>query len=678
MRLLLFSFLLSSMAALAPTDTSSAQEADEKVGLNFRDTDIRIVAQAMGDYTGKTILLDQRVKGKLTIIASGLVPRGLVYDIFLSSLRLNGFTAVDSGSVIKIIPEAEAKSNSGEVYGEKPEADGDRAVTQVYQLQKERASDLATALKPLMGPNGAITAYDNTNTLVIADYAGNIRRLDRILANLDQWPPSSLEVIPLKHISAGEFIAMYDRIYLSKASAADGPGAVQGAKQAVGHGAKFSIVADTRTNSLIVRSEHPAIMERIRDLAGKIDTPASIKSSIHYVKLNFADAKAVASALNGVMGAQAPAGASAQGGGKGGEDTGRVSIQADEQTKALLISAPDALFESLKSMIEKLDSRRKQIYVEALIAEISSDKAAELGVQWQSIRGFDSARDTSMTGVGSVNLGPRGSAISDLAAPGGLGSGLSVGIISGTLALADGTVIPNILALAHALETISNANILSTPTLLALDNEQAKIIVGQNVPLVTGSYASTGSQQNSVNPFQTYDRKDIGLTLRIKPQISDHGTIRLDIYQEVSSLLPVTVKTGASDVVTNKRSLESTVLVEDGQIIVLGGLIQDNLSDSVNKVPILGDLPILGQLFRYETRRRVKTNLMVFLRPFIVKRPNDLSETTSNSYDYIMGEQGDIKVGGSFLLSNAPDPRLPPLGKSAISHEKEIEKEPAP
>lgn len=677
MRPLLFSFLLSAVASLLPANPSSAQESGEKVGLNFRDADIRIVAQAMGDYTGKTILLDQRVKGKLTIISTGLVPRELVYDIFLSSLRLNGFTAIETGAVIKIIPEAEAKSSSGEIYEEKLEADGDRAVTQVYQLQKERASDLAAALKPLMGQNGAITAYDNTNTLVIADFAGNIKRLDRIIAGLDQWPSLNIEVLPLKHISAAEFIGMYDRIYLSKGSATDGPGAALGAKQAVGQGVRFSLVADTRTNSLIVRAEHPAVMERIRDLAGKIDTPASIKSSIHYVKLNFADAKAVASALNGVIGAQATVGTSAQGGGKGGEDSGRVSIQADEQTKSLLISAPDALFESLKSMIEKLDSRRKQIYVEALIAEISSDKASELGVQWQSIRGFDSARDPSMTGVGSVNLGPRGSAISDLAAPGGLGSGLSVGIISGTLSLADGTVIPNILALAHALETVSNANILSTPTLLALDNEQAKIIVGQNVPLVTGSYSSTGGQQNSVNPFQTYDRKDIGLTLRIKPQISDLGTIRLDIYQEVSSLLPITVKTGASDVVTNKRSLESTVLVEDGQIIVLGGLIQDNLSDSVNKVPILGDLPIIGQLFRYETRRRVKTNLMVFLRPFIIQRPNDLNEATSKSYDYVMNEQGDIKVGGSFLLSNAPDPKLPPLGKSPVAHEKEIKREPA-
>ncbi|MBF0290879.1 MAG: type II secretion system secretin GspD [Nitrospinae bacterium] len=676
MRILFFLFLLSGLASVLPADTLSAQEAGEKVGLNFRDADIRIVAQAMGDYSGRTILLDQRVKGKLTIIATGLVPREIVYDIFLSSLRLNGFAAIESGAVIKIIPEAEARSNAGEVYEGTVEADGDRAVTQIYALQKERASDLATALKPLMGPNGVISAYDSANTLVIADYAGNVRRLDRIISNLDQWPPLSLEVVPLKHVSAGEFIAMYDRIYLSKAASADGTGAAQAPKQAVGQGAKFSIVADTRTNSLVIRSEHSAVMERIRDLAGKIDTPASIKSSIHYVKLNFADAKAVASALNGVIGGQASAGSS-PGGPKGGEDQGRVMIQADEQTKALLISAPDALFESLKSMIEKLDSRRKQIYVEALIAEISSDKAAELGVQWQSIRGFDGSREPSMTAVGSANLGPKGSGISDLASPAALGSGLSVGIISGTLALADGTVIPNILALAHALETVSSANILSTPTLLALDNEQAKIIVGQNVPLVTGSYASTGAQQNSVNPFQTYDRKDIGLTLRIKPQISDHGTIRLDIYQEVSSLLPITVKTGASDVVTNKRSLESTVLVEDGQIIVLGGLIQDNLSDSVNKVPILGDLPILGQLFRYETKRRVKTNLMVFLRPFIIQRPNDLSGTTSNSYEYIMGEQGDVKVGGSFLLSNAPDPKLPPVGKSPIAHEKEITREQA-
>jgi general secretion pathway protein D len=331
-------------------------------------------------------------------------------------------------------------------------------------------------------------------------------------------------------------------------------------------------------------------------------------------------------------------------------------IQADAATNSIIIIAPDAIYNDLRAALEKLDVRRAQVYIEALIAEITAQKAAEFGIQWQSLSGLG---QTSTTGFGGTNFGPQTQNILGLSSiPPIVGQGLNIGIVRGTIALPNGTQILNIGALVRALETDTNANILSTPTLLTLDNEEARIVVGQNVPFITGQYAISGAA-TTPTPFQTIERRDVGLTLRIKPQISEGGSVRLQIYQEVSSVDNTTV-TNPGGVTTNKRSVESTVLVDDGQIVVIGGLIQDTVGDSVQKVPVLGDLPGIGGLFQYKTRSRTKTNLMVFLRPTLVRDAQRADPFTSERYDYILGEQGKAKPAPSAVLPNFPSPTLPP------------------
>jgi general secretion pathway protein D len=332
-------------------------------------------------------------------------------------------------------------------------------------------------------------------------------------------------------------------------------------------------------------------------------------------------------------------------------------IQADAATNSIIITAPDAIYNNLRAVVEKLDVRRAQVYVEALIAEITADKAAEFGVQWQDLSG---ASGNSGKLFGGTNFGTSSQNILGISQnPTSAGQGLNLGVIKGTITVG-GTQILNLGLLVRALETDANANILSTPTLLTLDNEEAKIVIGQNVPFITGSY-TTSSSSSTATPFQTIERKDVGLTLKIKPQISEGGAVRLQISQEVSS---VDSTTNASGIITNKRSVDSMVLVNDGQIVVIGGLIQDTVNDGVSKVPGMGDLPVIGSLFRYNTRTRNKTNLMVFLRPTVLRSADRANALTNDRYDYIIGEQLKAKSAPS-LLPDFGTPSLPPRQSAA-------------
>ncbi len=331
-------------------------------------------------------------------------------------------------------------------------------------------------------------------------------------------------------------------------------------------------------------------------------------------------------------------------------------IQADAATNSIIITAPDAIYKDLRAAIEKLDARRAQVYVEALIAEITADKAAEFGIQWQSLSGAGRS-DGATRGFGGTNFGGTGQNIIGIAAsPGTAGRGLNVGVVNGRVTIPGVGEIINLGVLLRALETDNNANILSTPTLLTLDNEEARIIIGQNVPFITGQYALTGAA-TTPTPFQTIERRDVGLTLRIKPQISEGGTVRLQIYQEVSSVDNTTIN--PAGVTTNKRAVESTVLVDDGKIVVIGGLIQDTVTDGIEKVPFLGDLPLLGALFQYKTRAHKKTNLMVFLRPTIMRAAESTDGVTGDRYDYILREQEKVKPAPSAVLPDVPSPTLP-------------------
>lgn len=619
--------------------TSVAREED-KITLNFVNTDIESVIKAVGMISGKNFIIDPRVKGTINIVSSSPVSKDLTYQILLSALRLQGFSAIENGSVVRIIPEADAKQSSTPVSDRNNTVSGDKIITQVYPLRYESASQLIPVLRPLIGPNNTIVAYPNTNTLVMTDYADNIRRLNKIIDAIDQPNNGEFITLQLTYASAVDLAHMLNKLFAETAA----PG------MAAEVGRRVQITADARTNSLLVRGDNPALMARARSLVIGLDVPTSSAGNIHVVYLRNAEAPKLAQTLRAIMSGDTTAAAAPA---AGGVPTGGAGVvQADVATNSLIITAPDNLYNTLRAVIDKLDARRAQVYVEALIAEVTTDKAAEFGIQWQNMSGLNG---TTPSVIGGTNMGGVGTNIIGAATNiSTVGRGINIGIVKGQVNIPGVGLVANLGVLARALQADANANILSTPNLLTLDNEEAKIVIGKNVPFVTGQYAQTGTAATAT-PFQTIERKDVGLTLRVKPQISEGGTVRLQIYQEVSSI--DTLTTNTAGVVTNKRSIDSTVLVDDGRIIVLGGLIQDDVKDSEEKVPILGDIPILGNLFKYQKRQQVKTNLMVFLRPFVLKNADASATITGDRYEYIRNLQNQERLTGSLL----PDMKMPVL-----------------
>jgi len=638
---------------------AGARAADEPVTLNFVNADIEAVAAAIGKITNRNFLIDPRVRGTINVVSARPVPASQVYAIFLSALRLQGFAAVDSGGVTKILPEADAKLHLGGAAGRT--GAGDRLQTQVYPLRFTSASQLMPVLRPIISPNNTIAAFAGNNSLVITDYADNLRRIERIIEAVDRPGGGEPLVLPLRHASAADVLQTVNRIL---ADSAAGPAGQAGGADAA---ARLYLALDQRTNSIVVRSENPARVEQVRSLVRQLDVQTGSAANVHVIYLKNAEATRVAQTLRGILSGEAPpvatpvASTGAQAGGQGGAAQPAAPqggmVQADPASNALLISAPDAVFAHIRAIVEKLDVRRAQVYVEALIVEITADKAAEFGIQWQSVPDLSSP---DSRGIGGTNFSGTGSGANIIDAAinlGTLGPGINVGVVRGQVTIPGVGTVTNLAMLARALETDANANILSTPNLLTLDNEEARIVIGQNVPFITGQYAQTGSA-TTATPFQTIERRDVGLTLRVKPQISEGGTVRLQIYQEASS---VRDSTNAAGVITDKRAIESTVLVDDGQIVALGGLVQDSTRAGVEKVPLLGDIPLLGLLFRYETRRQSKTNLMVFLRPVVLRDGLSYGGLTAERYRQMLGEQKASKPEPHPVLPEYPAPELPPL-----------------
>lgn len=633
---------------------------EEKVSLNFVNADIEEVVKAVSHITGRNFLIDPRVKGTINIVSSTPVPVSLAYDILLSALRLQGFASVESGGVTKVMPEADAKLFIGAASDTR--GTGDKLVTRVYVLRYESAVQLVPILRPLIAPNNIVTAYPNSNILVVTDYASNLKRIEQIVESIDQPSAEAPVVIPLKRASAMDMAQTINRL-LQEGPAAPGGG---DANQ------RFVLTADARTNSLLLRTDNPARLARVRELAEKLDVDTGAPGNMHVVYLKNAEATKVAQTLRAVISGEvslpgippvsnAPVAAAGAPAATATAPSGVGMIQADAASNALIITAPGAIYNNLRAVVEMLDVRRAQVFVEALIVEVTADKAAEFGVQWQSLNGINQPGAQVIGGTNFGTQGPGGNIISAASNIGTIGNGLNIGIVRGTTTIPGLGTVLNLGMLARFLENDANANILSTPNLLTLDNEEAKIIIGQNVPFITGSYAQTGST-TTASPFQTIERKDVGLTLRIKPQISEGGAVKMQIYQEVSSVQPQaqTIQL-AQGVITNKRSLESIVLVDDGQIIVLGGLVQDSVSVGEDKVPLLGDIPLLGNLFRHETRRRTKTNLMVFIRPYVLRTAEASQGLTENRYEYLRGEQKSSQVPSRALLPDMPAPQVPPL-----------------
>jgi general secretion pathway protein D len=659
--------LASALALLAwpvGAQTTPVSKPGEPATLNFSNADIESVARTMAVITGYNLVVDPRVKGTLTLVTDKPVSRVTAMNQFLAALRLQGFTMVESAGLYKVIPEADAKLQSGALNlddGVASKVVGNQITTQIFKLNFEQAANLVPVLRPLISPNNTINANAGNNSLVITDYADNLRRLARIIAAMDVSNATEVEVLPLKHAIAVDLAPLVLRLVESGSAPAAGAGQADNTF-------KTLLIAEPRSNSLLLRAANAARVALVKSLVEKLDQPEAQGSTdpagnIHVVYLKNADATKLAATLRAAMSGEVRTPTSTPSGAPAGASTAAAAsstggqVQADAATNSLIITAPDPQYRQLRAVIDKLDARRAQVFVESLIAEVSVDKAAEFGVQWQGALGKSG---DSLIGLLGSNFGSGGSNIINLAT-GAASSTVapSRGLNVGALKQTNGVYVLGFLA--RFLEESGSGNVLSTPNLLTLDNEEAKIVIGQNVPFVTGQFTNTGAGSgSSVNPFQTIERKDVGLTLKVKPQISENGTVKLAIYQEVSSVQASTLN-ASNGPTTNKRTIESNVLVDDGAIVVLGGLLQDEYSGSQEKVPGLGDVSFFGNLFKSETRSRKKTNLMVFLRPVVVRDAAASDRLSMDRYDLMRSGLKEAQPLPNQVLPINEAAVLPPL-----------------
>ena len=731
LHLIAASALLTGVSSQIHAQTSGQRAGSvrpsEPVTLNFANADIEAVARTMATITGKNVVVDPRVKGQITLVTENAVQPNAAFQQFLAALRLQGFTVVESAGLYKVVPEADAKLQTGNVSVSQGGAGGTPAggqiVTQIFKLNFENAANLVPVLRPLISPNNTINVNPGNNSLVITDYADNLQRLARIVAAMDVSNASDVEVIPLQHAIATDLAPLVSR--LIEGGSATATGTAQGVAQGqTDNSFKTTLLAEPRSNALIVRAANPARVALVRSLVAKLDQPAAPGSSaasgnIHVVYLKNADAVKLATTLRAALGSAGGSGTSSSGGtgtgnlsggltrtgasglgqtsglgnstnasgnagglGSSGLGTGQGSsgssdanqpstggiIQADPTTNSLIISAPEPLYRQIRAVIDKLDGRRAQVLIESLIVEVSASKVAEFGIQWQGVLG----NYGSTLGVLGNNSSVAGRNILDLALAAATGNVTSIASAKPAAGM-NLAVAPRINgkyylgALANFLENTGDANVLSTPNLLTLDNEEAQIIIGNNVPFVTGSYANTGGSGGAVNPFTTVERKDVGLMLRVRPQINENGTVKLTMYQEVSKVAESTLS-NANGPSTSKRSIESTVLVDDGSVIVIGGLLEDSYALGQDKVPVMGDLPVVGGLFRNEKRTRQKTNLMVFLRPMVIRDSATSDALMVDRYEAIRALQQSTQPAPSTMMGGVSEaPVLPPLPAPASS-----------
>lgn len=693
-----------------PNRRQPAVKPSTPVTLNFVNTDIEAVSRAMSAAMGKPILVDPRVKGTMTLTAEQPVPVQEAYLSYLAALRGLGFAMVDAGGILKLVPEAEAKLQTGSVsVGGESRQRGDQIVTQIFKLSHENANNLVAVLRPLITPNNTINANPGNNSLVITDYAENLQRISRIVAALDQPSNTDIEVIPLRNAVASDVVQLVQR--LSEGGGV--PGQPSGGAGAGGN----SVLADPRSNALIVRASNPARLMQLRAMIAKLDTPGldASNGNIRVIYLKNADAVRLATVLRAAFSANSAAtggtggsgggnatvgGLATGGGGGGGNSTGNTSfsggnssfsgggagssgsssggsgvggstqvsataqpntggfVQADPATNSLIITAPEPMYKQIRAVVEQLDTRRAQVYIEALVVKVDASKVGQFGVQWQNLFGS--------VGIGT-NFGTGYSNILNLsaAAAGGVGSGTGVNVgtaltsgqIPQGLNIGATTRIGSYLtlgAVANALEQLSGTNVLSTPSLVVQDNEEADMIVGRNVPVI-----SSTTQGNSItSPFNTYERRDVGLRLKIKTQVGENGTVRIKVYQENSSVVDGTGSSATGPTI-DKSAVETSVTLEDGQALVLSGMLKDEYSDGENKVPGLGDIPLLGNLFKNQSRNRSKSNLMIFLRPVVLRTPESANAVTMDRYDAIRAYQQDVQPARTLVLPNTGAPLLP-------------------
>ncbi len=620
------------LVCLAISVQVGAQEAT--ITPNYKDADIRQVIEAVGEITGKNFILDPRVKAQVTMLSSSPMTPDAFYEAFLSILQVYGFVAVPSGNLIKILPDANARQVPGYEMRNDEGRNADDIVTQVISVKNVAAAQLVPILRPLIPQYGHLAAHPASNMLIISDRAANVNRMLRIIRRIDQAGDDEFEVIRLENASAAEVVRIITSLNQG------------GAAAAATTGNPTTVIADERTNSVLVSGDKNRRL-RIRVLITHLDTPLEDGGDTRVRYLRYADAEDLATKLQ----TQYQTRAATEG---TPAETGEINIWADQSTNAIIVTAPPKIMRSMMAVVDKLDIRRMQVLIEAIIVEVSAERAADLGVTWAiGDRNLESAIGvTQFDGLTGVT----GLAGAALGGAGGIPT-LSSGINFGIGRLSDSGI--SFVALIEALEADTNTNIMGTPILTTLDNEEAEIRVGQEVPFITGSFSNTGGAGGAINPFQTVEREQVGLTLKITPQINEGNAIRLKIDQEVSS---VSDSTQAVDLITNNRNINTVVIVEDKAILVLGGLIQEELREKEQRVPFLGRIPVIGALFRSTSTSKIKTNLMFFIRPTILRDDVQASFETNAKYNYIRDIQlSDESTQKILPFIQSPEGAIPPL-----------------
>ena len=700
----------------------TSRERGTPVTLNFVNADIEAVSRAIGAMLNRQILVDPRVKGNITVYNDKPQPLGEAYRNYLSALRGLGFTVVESGGFLKVVPEADAKLQTSTVSVGAPSQRGDVVLTQIFKLNYENPNNLVAVLRPLITANNTINASPGNNSLVITDYADNLQRLGRIIAALDQPAGAELQVVTLKNAVASDIVQTVQKLIDGSATTVPG---------VPGQGGGTSVIVENRTNSLIVRASNQSRMAAALAIIDKLDQPTpggGPAGSIWVVYLKNADAVKVAELLRAAVTASGSGNGASGGsptGGTGGAATadGRTTatqnpnaptgtsgssgasaqsttpvaasarpstggqIQADPATNSLIITASEPVYRQMRQVIDQLDVRRAQVYVESMMVSVDATKAAQAGIQWQGLFGAGNSafvgggtNFTSSSGAGNiVNLAAAAGTLSTTTTTGStsttvttpsslVNGGLNIGFvpkINGIYTLA---------ALANFLETNVGGNVLATPNLVALDNEEAKIVIGQNIPLTTGSYANSTTTTGTVNPFQTVERQDIGITLRIRSQIGENGTVRMTVYEENSAVDP----NFATNQITTKTSVETYITVDDGAMVVLGGLTRDEYGDNVSGVPLLSSIPVIGNLFKSSTRSRHKQTLMLFLRPIVMRDQSDLNKLTVDRYNQIRAQQQSFQPDKSYVMRINDTPVIPQVKSDtqvdqSVPHDPELE-----
>ena len=586
---------------------SNMTMAQESWQINLKDADIGAFISQVADITGKSFVIDPRVKGKVNVLSSESMNDAAVYELFLSVLQVHGYAAVPSGDVVLVLQQNEVKQ-AGRSLNTRTGKNSQEVLTKVIPIKNTPALDLVPILRPLVAKYGHLAGVKSANALIISDHAANITRIEQIIDRLDKTGNEELEVIQLKEAWVGNVVTMLQSLDPAKVSNGGGK------SQSVTSGS-IRVVADERSNRLIIKGEKNA-RERIRRLIEQLDQPSYFSGSAQVIRLQYADAKKLADLLKNLMN-----GATSSGGKDAKQVKGKVGIHADEELNALVVRAEPSLMKEIKELVASLDVRRAQVLIESAIVEVTGGINDALGVQW-AVGDLDNP-------VSATNFSDAGPSISSIAAglvsnnPTGLiGNGLTVGAYKETNGSPDFGVI------LQAIESVSNTNLLSTPSIMTMDNQEAEIIVGQNVPFITGSTASN----NNSNPFNTIKREDVGVTLKVKPHIHDGKDIRLEVEASAESVSSTTVE-GSSDLITNKRSIKTMILTGNEETVVLGGLIRDDVIETESKVPLLGDIPLLGALFRSSKTEQVKSNLMVFLRPTIVNNGDVSRQVTHDKYN---------------------------------------------